>query len=66
MSSINGYVTALEAAQIVRIDRSQICRYCQSGELPAIKIGNQWLIKEKDARNFKPNPRGNPNFVRTA
>jgi len=65
MSSLKGYLTAAEVAEMKDLDHSQICRYCQRGDLPAIKVGNQWFIRESDARNFDPPPRGNPNF-RTA
>jgi len=70
MSIIPGYLTAEEAAKVIGVDRSQITRYCKDPDpkyrLAGIKLGNQWLIKPADAKNFKPRPRGNPTFQKTA
>lgn len=64
VSSIPGYMTAYEVADILEVDHSQVCRYCADEKLPAIKVGNQWMIKENDARNFQKPPVGNPAFQR--
>lgn len=63
MSTVPGYASAAEAAEYLDIDHSQVCRYCTDGRLPAIKVGNQWLIKNADLRKFQKPPRGNPNLV---
>ena len=62
MSTINGYLTSSEAAEIIGVSRSQVSRYVSSGKLPARRVGQQLLIREKDAKKFKRPPPGNPNF----
>jgi len=62
VSTIPGYLTAEEAAEIIGVHHSQVCRYCTDEKLRAIKVGNQWLIKESAARKFKRPPVGNPAF----
>jgi excisionase family DNA binding protein len=62
VSAIPGFVTAEEAAEIIGVHHSQVCRYCIEKQLPARKVGNQWLIKRSDARKFKRRPVGNPEF----
>lgn len=62
MSTIPGFVTAQEAAEIIGVNHSQVCRYCIDEKLPARKVGNQWLIKEADVKKFKRTPVGNPAF----
>lgn len=64
VSSIPGYLTAYEVAEILEVDHSQVCRYCADGKLSARKIGNQWMIREADVRKFKRPPVGNPAFLR--
>lgn len=62
VSSVKDRITAYQAAEIMEMDHSQVCRYCQSGRLPAEKFGAAWMIRPIDARRFKRNPPGNPNF----
>lgn len=62
VSTIPGYLTAHEVAEMLGVDHSQVCRYCADGKLPAIKVGNQWMIRGADARRFKRPPVGNPAF----
>lgn len=59
-------LTPIEAAKILGLAQSGVCRYCQSGRLKATKVGRQWLIDRKDLDAFakKARPRGNPNFKR--
>lgn len=66
MSAIPGYVTAYEAADMLGIDHSQVCRYCADKRLPARKIGNQWMIKREDVKKFEKPQVGNPNFRKGA
>lgn len=63
VSSIPGYLTISEAAAIIGVDGSQVRRYCIDEKLPAVKVGQQWMIKRKDAENFERPPVGNPNLV---
>lgn len=64
MSAIPGYVTATEAAVIIGVDRSQVCRYCKDGTLEAKKVGNYWMIKESAVKKFKRPPMGNPQLLK--
>lgn len=63
VSNIPGYVTASEAARIIGVDESQVRRYCIDEKLPATKVGQQWMIRESDAKKFKRPPMGNPNLI---
>lgn len=62
MSSIPGYLTVTEAADVIGVDGSQVRRYCIDKKLAAVKVGQQWMIKRDDARKFERPPAGNPNF----
>ena len=62
--AIPGYYTVREAAAILDRDVSQICRYIRRGDLPAIDLGHQRLIRRTDVRRFRLPLRGNPNFRR--
>lgn len=64
VSSIPGYLTIAEAAESIGVDGSQVRRYCLDGKLPAVKVGNQWMIKSKDVKAFDRPPMGNPNLLK--
>lgn len=59
-------VSASEAARLLQIDKSLICRYCREGRIKAERFGenNQWFIHKTDLFRFKRNPVGNPNLLR--
>jgi excisionase family DNA binding protein len=38
------YLTPAEAASLLRIHRSNVYRLIEAGEIPAIRVGNQWRI----------------------
>lgn len=63
VSVIPGYLTVTEAAKIIGVHHSSVCRYCQDGLLQAKKIGNYWMIKESAAKKFKRPPMGNPQLA---
>jgi excisionase family DNA binding protein len=63
VSSIPGYLTVEEAADLIGVDGSQVRRYCIDKKLPAVKVGKAWLIKRRDVQRFKRPPMGNPNLV---
>lgn len=64
MSSIPGYLTISEAAEVIGVDGSQVRRYCIDGKLPAVKVGKSWLIKREDVKKFDRPPMGNPNLIK--
>lgn len=47
------YLTPLEAAKVLKVDRRTIYRWLRSGEIDARKIGGTWRIMQPimDARN---------------
>lgn len=63
-STIPGYYTIEEAAEILNRDRSQVSRYIQAGLLQAHDLGHQKLIEQSAIHTFVPPPRGNPLFRR--
>lgn len=63
MSTLPGIVTVYEAAEMLEVSHAQAARYVRGGSLPATKIGNQWVIKEQDVKNFKKPAVGNPKWV---
>lgn len=60
--SIPGYLTIAEAAVIIGVDGSQVRRYCIDRKLPAVKVGQQWLIERSAVEQFDRPPVGNPNL----
>lgn len=66
MAAIPGYLTTAEAATVIGVDQSQVCRYINEEKLPAIRVGRSWLIKKQDASKFERPPVGNPNFQHKA
>ena len=72
VSSIPGFLTVSEAAELIGVDGSQIRRYCIAyeekgpgeGRLRGRKVGQQWMIHREDAKKFKRQPAGNPNLVK--
>jgi len=62
MSTLPGYYTVEEAAQVLERDHSQVSRYISRGLLPAIDLGHQKLLEQSAVHKFVPPPRGNPGF----
>lgn len=48
VQKLTEYLTAAEAADILRIKRAQVVAMCRNGELPASRPGKAWLIKSGD------------------
>lgn len=44
----NEFVSASEAARLLKCDRQTVIRIINRGELPASKRGRNWLIQKKD------------------
>lgn len=42
------YLTASEAAAKLRIKTETVCRKAAAGQIPAAKVGRQWLFTEAD------------------
>ncbi|MCJ7665929.1 MAG: helix-turn-helix domain-containing protein [Actinobacteria bacterium] len=50
---IANYYNVEEAAEILRVKKITIRRWCKSGLLNAKKIGKKWLIEEDELNLFK-------------
>ncbi len=44
--------TVREAADRLRKSPKTILRWIAKGELPAFKVGRQWLVSDRDIRQF--------------
>jgi excisionase family DNA binding protein len=56
------YLSIAEVADFLKKDRTQVWRYIRHKLLPAMKLGNQWVVERTAIENFTPPRRGNPNF----
>jgi excisionase family DNA binding protein len=56
--------TAVEAAAVLSLKQSVVCRYCRQGRIKARKYGSAWVIAQSALDSFKKKPRavGNPTF----
>jgi excisionase family DNA binding protein len=48
-------LTVKEVADILRVHRSTVSRFAQSGELKSYRVGNRRLFKDKDVWSFFEN-----------
>ena len=48
-------LTVKEVADILRVHRSTVSRFAQSGELKSYRVGNRRLFKESDVMAFFDN-----------
>jgi len=46
------FLTALEVAQILKVNHQVLLRKLQSGELPGYKVGKDWRIEESELRRW--------------
>jgi len=44
MTTLDGYVTANEAADRLKVHLETVKRLCRQGDLPAVKLHNTWII----------------------
>ncbi len=47
--AVDSYITVSEASKFYNREVSVIRRACLYGWVPAMKIGNQWIIRKADA-----------------
>lgn len=43
-------LTVQEVAEHLKVSQATVWRWCQSGKLPAFRVGQQWRIREADLR----------------
>lgn len=53
-------ISVARAARILRLGPRQVQRYCERGELRAVRVGRTYLVSERSARQFTPPPPGRP------
>jgi hypothetical protein len=64
MPDIDEYITAQEAARILRRELSALTRYVRQGFLKPVWKGGVRLFLRSEVERFQPPPVGNPNFRR--
>ncbi len=52
MPNTTNWISTAEAARALGVTPGRIRHLCQSGKLPVIKVGRDWLINPK-SREFK-------------
>ncbi len=57
----DGFLTAQEASEILKVNIMTIYRYIKAGKLVAYKIGKDFRIKEKDFNKFIERAKTNGN-----
>ncbi|HMK96545.1 MAG TPA: helix-turn-helix domain-containing protein [Acidimicrobiales bacterium] len=46
------YVTVAEVADLLRVSNMTVYRLVQAGELPAVRVGRSYRIREEDVDRF--------------
>ena len=46
------FMTLAEAAAVLQISKRTILRMIQKGQVPALKVGGQWRIRESQLRRW--------------
>jgi excisionase family DNA binding protein len=61
-------LTSAEAAELLELEVSLVCRYCREGRIEAEKVGRDWIITQSAIKKFRSIPRhpGNPTFRKSA
>jgi len=50
------YYTVDEVAEMIGLSRQSTAAYVREGVIPAVKIGNQWNVKESNIREYLNTP----------
>lgn len=56
------FYTVKEIAEILKVNRVTIQRWCKTGEVPAVKIGKSYRIEKKDFENWYLSKKGERGF----
>jgi excisionase family DNA binding protein len=56
-------LTTQQAAEKLGITRQRVGALIRSGRLPAVKVGRDWVLDEKDVDNFEKQPAGRPKMT---
>jgi excisionase family DNA binding protein len=57
------YLTALEAARLLRRDRDTVYRLLKAGRLPGRKVGGTWLVDAAKLRQLLGASDGDPDLL---
>lgn len=52
MAELENYMTAIEAAQVLKLHPETVKRLCRQGDLSATKLHNTWLIHKDQLADF--------------
>ncbi len=56
----NNLLSVTEAAKHLGVIRQRVFQLIQTGKLPAVMVGSQYVIKESDLELVKDRPTGRP------
>lgn len=56
------FYTVKEIADILKVNRVTIQRWCKTGEIPAVKIGKSYRIEKKDFERWYHAKKGERGF----
>ena len=59
-TSVPGYVSIKEAAEILGLSPSRVYEYVEDGRLSSVRAAHVILIPVEEVKNFKPNIAGRP------
>ena len=58
--AVDGWLTVLEAAERLGVNRQRVHQFIKAGRLPATKFGPVWMIREADLDLVKDRKPGRP------
>jgi excisionase family DNA binding protein len=53
-------ISTAEAARVLKLSVQQVRTHARNGNLPAQRVGRDWVFRRKDVNAFTPAPRGRP------
>lgn len=60
MSMNDELLTTLEAAERIGVSRARVLQLIAEGQLPARRLGSQWVVRAQDVDAFERQPVGYP------
>ena len=52
MTQLSDLLTVKEVAEILRVSQTTVLRMIEDGELPAIRVRNQWRIRRSELDDY--------------
>lgn len=56
-ASLGRFMTVSDVAQRLGLSVAMIRRYCETGVIPATKVGRDWSMRQRDVERFAAKPR---------